>query len=76
LPPAALLAGRVHGPSNTMKFRGAACGAHPRALRFHVPCLSCGLGNTPATLWAASTGEAMGMELQGGGGGGGAPASP
>jgi hypothetical protein len=36
------LAGRVHGPSNTLKFRGPACGAHPRALRFHVPCLPCG----------------------------------
>jgi hypothetical protein len=24
---------------NTLEFRGAACGARPRALRFHVPCL-------------------------------------
>jgi hypothetical protein len=29
-------------PSNALKFRGAACGAHPRTLRFHVPCLPCG----------------------------------
>jgi hypothetical protein len=38
------LAGRVYGPSNALKFRGPACGAHPRALRFHVPCLPCGTG--------------------------------
>jgi hypothetical protein len=37
------LAGRVYGPSNALKFRGAACGAHPRTLRFHVPCLPCGV---------------------------------
>jgi hypothetical protein len=40
------LAGRVHGPSNTLKFRGPACGAHPRTLRFHVPCLPCDVHRT------------------------------
>jgi hypothetical protein len=40
------LAGRVYGPSNTLKFRGPACGAHPRTLRFHAPCLPCGSDST------------------------------
>jgi hypothetical protein len=47
------LAGRVQGPSNTLKFRGATCGVHPRALRFHVPCLpchACGCSSAKASL--------------------------
>jgi hypothetical protein len=44
------LAGRVQGTrhlSNTLKFRGAACGTHPRVLRFHVPCFP-PCGSAPA----------------------------
>jgi hypothetical protein len=62
----------MHGPSNTLKFRGPACGAHPRTLRFHVPCLPC-VNAPPFHMRCGFASRVFGKcaPRQGGGGGGG-----